>query len=78
VTDFKIGDKVKCINKRQHQFIEVGKIYTVKEVARGTVYDSLYLEEIFIKHSWCCYDSRYFIKVYPLKDKLTLVKELIR
>ena len=30
--EFKVGDKVVCINKSYTSFLEVGKIYTIREL----------------------------------------------
>jgi hypothetical protein len=77
MTTFKIGDKVKCINKSVYQYIEVGKIYTVINKDR---FDNLYLKEIEEKH--LCkgfkYNRKCFEKAYSLKDRLNLIKELIK
>ena len=51
--EFKVGDKVRCIEADQGHLIEVGEIYTVKCVDREYVQ----LEEIAEKHDY--YESRF-------------------
>ena len=51
--EFKVGDKVRCIEADQGHWIEVGEIYTVKCVDREYVQ----LEEIAEKHDY--YESRF-------------------
>ena len=51
--EFKIGDKVRCVEASQGHWIEVGEIYTVKCVDREYVQ----LEEIAEKHDY--YESRF-------------------
>ena len=51
--EFKIGDKVRCIEASQGHWIEVGEIYTVKCVDR----EYIQLEEIAEKHDY--YESRF-------------------
>ena len=50
---FKIGDKVRCVEASQGQWIEVGEIYTVECV--NCVY--IHLEEIVAQHSY--HESRF-------------------
>jgi hypothetical protein len=78
----KIGDKVKCIFKEYYnQYLEVGKIYTVEKI--DISYSALYLKEINDQYHHpsnnreYCYNWEYFEKVHSLKDKLTLIKELL-
>ena len=51
--EFKIGDKVRCVEASQGHWIEVGEIYTVKCVDREYVQ----LEEIAAKHDY--YESTF-------------------
>ena len=45
---YKVGDKVRCVEALQGQWIEVGAIYTVKCVS----YEYVVLEEITEKHNY--------------------------
>ena len=51
---FKIGDKVRCVEASQGQWIEEGKIYTVKECK---YWEYVQLEEIAERHSY--HESRF-------------------
>lgn len=50
---FKIGDKVRCVEASQGQWIEVGEIYTVKCIDR----EYIHLEEIVAQHNY--HESRF-------------------
>jgi hypothetical protein len=71
-TDLKKGDKIKCIKNFHPSFQKTeGKIYTI-----------LYTDEysFHLKELYGCfyYPSSYFKKVYSLRDRLDLIKELIK
>ena len=53
MSEFKIGDTVRCVEADQGHWIEVGEIYTVKCVDREYVQ----LEEIAEKHDY--YENRF-------------------
>lgn len=53
MSNFKIGDKVKCVRADFGQYINEGEIYTVKEVRRGCFGGTyVVLEEIDLEHSY--------------------------
>jgi len=54
MSKFKIGNKVRCVEASQGQWIEEGKIYTVKECVDR---EYVQLEEIAEKHDY--YESRF-------------------
>ena len=49
MSKFKIGDKVRCVEASQGQWIEEGEIYTVKKCA---LLEYVQLEEIAERHSY--------------------------
>ena len=51
--EFKIGDKVRCVEASQGQWIEEGETYTVKCVDR----EYIHLEEIVAQHNY--HESRF-------------------
>ena len=54
MSKFKVGDKVRCVEANQGQWIEVGEIYTVKKCK---YWEYVQLEEIAERHNY--YESRF-------------------
>jgi hypothetical protein len=69
---FKPGDKVKCNININNNYVNKEEVYTVLKIGRNL--DYLYLKEVpnFI------FIQEIFIKVYSLKDRLALVRELLK
>ena len=63
---FKIGDKVRCIEAAQGQWLVVGEIYTVKKCK---YWGYVQLEEIAERHSY--HESRFEL----VSEKLNLITE---
>jgi hypothetical protein len=78
MTDFKVGDRVKCIFKtNRYQWIEIGRIYTVEKIV--VFHDEYCFGLKGVNSDYLgVYNINLFVKAYSLKDKLELVKKLIK
>jgi hypothetical protein len=68
MTKFKVGDKVKCVDEKEHPQLNVGKEYTVKETVKEKF---VRLEELKGQHS--CYNACFELvkaTVKPVKFKV--------
>lgn len=54
MSKFKVGDKVRCIESNPMLYIELGEVYTVKQVIDD---EYLILEEFHVDHDYC--ESRF-------------------
>lgn len=71
--EFKVGDKVVCINKSTTSFLDVGKIYTIKDL--GVCSIVLFFEE-YDKHG---FNAKLFVSLESFrKKKIKKLKYLIK
>ena len=61
---FKVGDKIKCVDRKPAHYIKLGAVYTVKDIDFG---GGIVLEEIPCSHS---YSDQWF-ELVPSQEVLT-------